>query len=240
MTELRDPLQHEKEILRRTQAENRTEVRLCDRFLDHLRNGFNLIESPFKSEELKRTILLLATLGYDSLRWSFELLMKGYYGQANTLARMAWESWLHGAYVLLYPERLEEWREFETRPRPVKMRELVAKRVARGGSVTKKQVRLGLSKLYSGYSEYSHPTDISLGVLVAKRGEELFLRLGGEYDQTLYLQSVEMFCQASEVLFALLYVLLPDAKDYQTQGDALRDELSAWRDETRERLQSPS
>ena len=240
MTELRNPLQHEKDIARRTQAENPTEVELCERFLAHLGDGFNLIESPFKSEELNRTILLLATLGHDSLRWSFELLLKGYYGQANALARMAWESWLHGAYVLLYPERLEEWREFETRPRPVEMRKLVAKRVAQGGSVTEKQFRLGLSKLYSGYSEYSHPTDIALGVLIAKRGEELFLRLGGEYDQTLYLQSVEMFCHASEVLFALLYVLLPDEKDYQTQGDALRDELSAWRDETRERLKSQS
>ncbi len=240
MTELRDPLQHEKEIARRTKAENQTEVKLCERSLGHLSDGFNLIESPFKSEELNRTILLLATLGYDSLRWSFELLLKGYYGQSIALARMAWESWLHGAYVLLYPKRLEEWREFKTRPRPFDMRMLVAKAVAKGGPMTENQIRRGLSNLYSGYSEYSHPTDIALRVLVAKRGEEWSLRLGGEYDQTLYLQSVEMFCHASEALFALLYVLQPDEKDYQTQGDALRDEFFAWRDETRERLKSQS
>ncbi len=240
MTELRDPAQHEKKIALHTRAENRSVVELCDRFLGHLTAGFNLIESPFKSKELNRTILLLATLGYNSLRWSFELLLKGYYGQANALARMAWESWLNGAYVILNPERLEEWREFETRPWPNKMRKLIAKRVAQGGSVAEKEFRLGLSSLYSGYSEYSHPTDIALRILVAKRGEELSLRLGGEYDQILYLQSVEMFCQASQVLMALLYVLLPAEKDYQTQGDALRDEFFAWRDETRERLKPQS
>lgn len=240
MTELRYTLRHEKEIARRTQAENQTEVKLCERFLGHLSNGFNLIESPFKWEELNGTILLLATLGNDSLRWSFELLLKGYYGQANALARMAWESWLNGAYVILYPERLEGWREFETRPWPKEMRKLVASRVAHGGSIPEKEIRLGMSNLYSGYSEYSHPTDIALRVLVSKRGENLSLRLGGEYDQTLYLQSVEMFCHASEVLIALLYVLLPAEKDYQTQGDELRDELSAWRDETRERLKPQS
>ena len=106
--------------------------------------------------------------------------------------------------------------------------------------MTENQIRRGLSNLYSGYSEYSHPTDISLSVLIAKHGEELILRLGGEYDQTLFLQSVEMFCHASEALFALLYVLQPDEKIYQTQGDALRDEFIAWRDETRDRLKSPS
>ena len=95
MRELRDPVQHEKDILLRTHAENQIEVKLCERFFGHLVDGFNLIESPFKSEELPRTILLIATLGYDSLRWSLELLLKGYYGQANALARMAWESWLN-------------------------------------------------------------------------------------------------------------------------------------------------
>jgi len=73
--------------------------------------------------EREGLILQLAILGYDSLRWAFELSLKGYYVQSYALIRTAWECWLHAAYLHVYPERdVADWRTFRTRPKPMEMR----------------------------------------------------------------------------------------------------------------------
>ena len=75
---------------------------------------------------------LLSALGYNSLRWSWELLLKGYYAQAIALSRTSWEAWLHGAYLSLYPEvELKSRRDFDQRPKPSKIRQLVASRAGK-------------------------------------------------------------------------------------------------------------
>ena len=241
MVEERDPLVHEKEIARRTQADNAREVSLCERFLGHLTLGFNRLAGSFEWQEPNGTILGLATLGHNSLRWAFEALLKGYYTQANALSRLAWECWLHGVYLLFYPDQLGEWLEFKTRPKPSKMRKLVTQGIEEASAQLKQPIdgatlRADLDRMYSFYSEYSHPSDIAVTVLVGKRNNEVWLRLGGEYDGLLLVQSADMFCYATEVLFMLLYVLLPEDSEYQELGTALRKELSAWRKASKETL----
>ncbi len=235
MAEIQDPVQHEKEISRRTKAANPKEIDLCERFLGHLNEGFNRLPRPYTRVEPFDHVLRLGTLGYNSLRWAFELLLKGYYTQANALSRLAWECWLHGVYLILYPDQLEEWREFKTRPRPWNMRKLVTEGMERLSrepeSIDWQAHRADLDRMYFSYSEYSHPTDIALRVLFEDRNGELWLRLGGAFDDVLILQSTDMFCYATEMLFTLLYVLLPEDADYSDGGTVLREELNAWRKE---------
>jgi hypothetical protein len=90
------------------------------------------------------------------------------------------------------------------------MRRLVADKIVELGAVAAVDFRSNMSQLYFGYSDYSYPTDLSLRVLVRKEGEEYQLRLGGEYHRELLLQSTDMFCHAAELLFTLLYPLIPD------------------------------
>ena len=87
MADKQDPVEHDKEISRRTQAANPTEIGLSERSLGHLTDGFNRIERPYTWNEPNGTVLLLATLAHNSLRWAFEMLLKGYYTQANALSQ---------------------------------------------------------------------------------------------------------------------------------------------------------
>jgi hypothetical protein len=229
MSEKRDLLVHEKRISERTQAENPTEVGLCERFLNHLGDGFNRIERPLAWEERKGTILLLATMGYNSLRWAWELLLKGYYTQANALSRTGWECWLNAAYLLLYPEQLESWRDFASRPRPKKMRRLVARRWAELGLGEADEFQTAMDRWYSDYSEYVHPSDGALKALVAQRNSGWWLSLGGEYDADLMVESTQMFCYAAMILSPLLYSFLPDTGEYRERAHELTREVAAWR-----------
>lgn len=229
MSEGRHPLAHEEQIVKRTQAENPTEVSLTERFFHYVVDGFNRIERPLRREEPRETILLLATMGHNSLRWAWELLLKGYYVQANALSRTGWECWLHGAYLLLYPEDLDTWRDFETRKRPSEMRRLVAERSGGLESLHSDEFRTGMDQLYSDYSEYVHPSNRALRVLVAEQDGKQRLCLGGEYDALLMVQSTHMFCNAALMLSTLLDVLLPGMAEYTQHGHKLGQELAAWR-----------
>jgi len=236
MAERRDQLEHEKEIARQALAANPTELGLCERYFGHLTDGFNRLERPFRREEPSDHVLRLATMGHNSLRWAFELLLKGYYTQANALSRLAWECWLHGLFLLFYPDRLEEWRDFKTRPKPWRMRQLIAEGAEREWRqqepMDREQFRSDLDGMYSMYSVYSHPSDIALKVLIEDRDGELWLRLGGAYDDLLIIQSTDMFCYATQMLCTLIYQLLGEDVDYKEGGSALRNDLNAWRKET--------
>ena len=110
------------------------------------------------------------------------------------------------------------------------MRRLVAERIAeQGGEVA--EFRSKLSDVYWNYSAYAHPSDLSTGVLWAKDGDQLNLRLGGEYDGSLIVQSADMFTHAGEMLFTLLYVLIPDDAEYEIRGGSIRERLAEWRKE---------
>ncbi len=229
MQESRDQRAHELDTARLTQKKNPSELKLCDQVFHHLSDGFSRLPSPYTwTYDWQSATLLLATLGYNSLRWALELLLKGYYGQANALSRQAWECWLNAAYLLLHPDKLDDWRRRP--PAPREMRKLVAERVAEQSGEAE-AFRSKLWDVYSNYSAYAHPSDVSAGVLWAKDGDQLNLRLGGEYDDALIVQSADMFTQAGEMLFTLLYVLIPDDAEYETRGGAIRGGLAEWRKE---------
>jgi len=227
-----DHQSNERDVGRRTRRENVTEVALLDGFFNHLSEGFNALSPPFALSESKTRTLLFATMAYSSLRWAFELMLKGYYTQANALSRMGMECWVNSLYLLLYPERAEAWKEFKTRPKPKEMRGLVADKVAELGVEEADVAKQSMGAMYGAFSEYVHPNEHALAVLMEDQEDSRRLRLGGAYDRLLFIQSVDYFCYSAQVVSSLMSGLLPNGKrgDLESQGESLNEKLVEWRE----------
>ena len=221
----------EKGVLRDTVYSKQSEVKLAEKWLEHLRGGFDCLKPDRDWSERERVKLQLTALGFDSLRWSLEVMLKGYYVQAIALARLAWESWLNTTFLVLNPEfEIESWENFKKRPRPSEMRKKVAEKPPEGSEVYNKELLHGLNKMYKGYSGYSHPSQESLQVLIADDGNgRLTLNLGGAYNEQQFLQSVNYFFNASSMISSNFLFLLEDFESFNADGDELIGEVNEWR-----------
>ena len=221
----------EREVSRRTQKENPDEVLVCEKFLNHLGEGFNRMQRPVPWEEREGTVLLLLALGLNSLRWSFEMLLKGYYFQSVTLSRAAWESWLSASYLRLYEDvPVDEWRNYDQRPKPWLMRELVAKKSAELGGIDAKEYEEGLDRIYKDFSELSHPSNLSTAILTTmKEGGDWYLRVGPDYDGDLVLLSTDFFGSSAGSLASMFYSMTPGDSEYLSAGHSLGENFSEWR-----------
>jgi hypothetical protein len=224
----------EAEIARLTAAENPDEMMVCDAAMVPFTKGFDAMAGDFRVEPVRIETVQLLAMAFNALRWSQEQLLKGYYSPAITMARTAWECWLNGAYINLYPAGLDEWKRYETRPRPWKMRELVAARSTKdepakaanedSAEVTEEtnsefaegEFLRGITNLYagspgqrfSGYSVLSHPSWEAIRVLVKTEGDEMSLRVGPDYDQDLFRLALDSYCTAATLTSSLfLYVM---------------------------------
>jgi len=234
-----DSLDHEaneRQIAERTRAENREELELTDAVFNLMTDGFNLLPRPFNADDERRVLIVqLVTLGYNSLRQAQHCLLHGYYSQAIALARTAWEAWLHGAYLRLYEDvPLEAWVRFDTRPRPSVMRRRVASRSHPENPDSERRFLEDLDKLYSGYSDYSHPGERAVGVLLDRNEDgSLTLRLGGAFSTGLLCASVNLFCTSGYLLSTLLTWEIADGghpyQAYFDRGRALVAQINEWR-----------
>jgi len=222
----------EERTLQRTQQECATAVNLAERSLGYLNEGLNLMPDEWTVPDVREGLILqLVVLGYDSLRWAFEVSVKGYYVQAYVLIRQGWESWLHAAYLSIYPDRpVDEWRNFRTRPRPVEMRKAVAARSSATGVPNDDFVK-AMDELADTYAGFSHPSAESVRLTLGNRGDDLWLRRGGEFDAGHFLSTVNLFCLTAYLLSTMMVILLPVETEYARRGDQLHDDLTAWRTE---------
>ena len=78
--------------------------------------------------------------------------MKGYYGPSIAMSRIVFESWLHGVFLNLYPELIEDWKAYKTRAKPKDMRHLVATKMG----LDEKLLSKTLDDFYSDVSEISY------------------------------------------------------------------------------------
>lgn len=227
-----DPQGVEQHTLQRTQQECAEAVNLAERSLGYLNEGLNLMPDEWIVPDVREGVILqLVVLGYDSLRWAFEISIKGYYVQAYALIRQGWESWLHAAYLSIYPDRpVDEWRNFRTRPRPAEMRKAVAARSSATG-VPNDEFAAAMDELADTSAGFSHPSAESVRLTLGKRGDDLWLRRGGEFDAGHFLRTVNFFCLSSYLLSTMILILLPDETEYGQRGAQLHDDLVAWRTE---------
>jgi hypothetical protein len=229
-----DGLNHDvddQQLAELTRAECREELELADEIFDLLSDGFNLLPSPFDGSDKRRLLIVqLATLGYNSLRQAQHCLLHGYYAQSIGLSRSAFDAWLHAAYLRLYKDiDLDQWLKNETRPRPADMRKAVA---ARSQNPEAEQRFLESTvNLYHSHSDFSHPSDEAVKILLTVADEErVTLGLGGTYNRPLLLTAVNLFVTPGHFLSTILsYVLTDISQEYSERGKAVADRANEWR-----------
>jgi hypothetical protein len=208
---------HERQIAHKTGDENPDEVRLCDLVLDLIWDGFQALGERTAVEDIRLQTTQLLALSANALRWSSEQLVKGYYGLSIASSRVAWECWLNGAYLNLYPERLDEWRSQQKRkrPSPAQMRQLVAERTHEAGGERTAFVRAmndfyqgAKEKRFSGYSTFAHPSWEAVRILVRSDADGYWLRVSPDYDVSLFRLSFQLFCAAGSLAASLFVFLL--------------------------------
>lgn len=229
-----DGLDHdanEREVAERTRAECREELELTDAVFTLLSEGFNLLPSPFDGSDKRRLLIVqLVTLGYNSLRQAQHCLLHGYYTQSVGLSRSAFEAWLNGAYLRPYKDvDLDQWLKYETRPRPADMRKAVASRSQ--NSEAEQRFLDNLDSLYHRYSDFSHPSDEAVKVLLTVPDEKrVTLGVGGTYNRPLLLTAVNLFLTPGHLLSTILsYVLADISQEYFDRGKAVADRTNEWR-----------
>ncbi len=214
----------------RTQVECAGDTALAERCLGFLNEGLNLMPDEWKVPDIRSGVILqLTVLGYDSLRWAFEMSIKGYYAQSHAMVRTAWESWLHAAYLHVYPEKaVDEWRDFRTRPKPVEMRRAVAARSDRTGA-TNDALRAAMNDLADTFAGLSHPSNESVRLTLGTKEGALWLLRGGEFDRTRFLQTANVFSLTACLLSTMLLILLPENEEYRVRSESLHNDLASWR-----------
>jgi len=232
---------HEREtdIGTRTVAENPEEAELSDAIFVPFEKGFEALKPDVKVEDVRIETAQLLAMAFNALRWSHQQVVTGYYAPSVTMARSAYECWLHGTYLNLYPARLPEWKRSEKRPRPWRMRQLVAERMEPDDEARRAELLAAMNDLYqgkkghrfSGFSVYSHPSWESIRVLVASDDDGLRLRAGPDYDQNLFRNAFDLFCTAGLFSAALFGYLLAGAEQdaFVRELDAVKDRVRAWR-----------
>lgn len=229
-----DPRGVEQMTIARTQRNCAKAVSLAERSLSHLNDGLNLMPDEWAVPDVREGLILqLTVLGYDALRWALEISLKGYYLQAYALIRQGWESWLHAAYLHVYRDRpVDEWRNFRTRPKPVAMRKAVAARSS-ATDASGDGFAEAMDDIADTYAGFVHPSADSVPLTLGRRGEDLWLRRGGEFDAGHFLNTVNFFCLSAYLLSTMMIILLPDGTDidYRARVDQLHDDLVAWRSE---------
>lgn len=223
---------HEETIRAHTESANALELSLCERALNLIRDGFDAIGQTLTLEDERQSATIgLIALSYNSLRWAFELMRKGAYVQSISLSRGAWESWLAAAYFQFSPElTVADWRE--KRPSPKEMRKFVSEQTAAEAEIDGDALRLALRDLYSNYSDYSHPSARALDAIVRVQEDgTAWLRIGGEYDEPLLLQSTNAFCVAAIEVSSLFAYLIHESDSYMATRKILADQWRRWGEE---------
>jgi hypothetical protein len=234
----------EAEIARRTILENAVEAELCDAIFGPFEKGFEALQPAIKVEKVRIETTQLLALAFNALRWSQQQLVTGYYAPAVTMARSVWESWLNGEYLNRYPERLEEWKRNETRPRPFQMRQLVAAKMEPDDDAERGELLQAMNALYqgkeghrfSGFSALSHPSWEAIRILVGDDDDGLTLRVGPAYDQGLFRMALDLYCTAGLFSGGLFgYVLEGSAMESVGSELASVDEqVRLWRASVKE------
>lgn len=166
-----------------TLATERDATECIERLLDTFLKGFGTISHLTITEDgqPREARLMLLTKTFNSMECARDLLLKGYYTQAITLIRTAWEDWLVCMDSMGHPETAVA----------------VLGRGGRVPSFKKMAARLDEEAFRSDWSEaggegsygvlstYGHPRARALNALY--NPETKMLRLGPDYDERLFL-----------------------------------------------------
>jgi hypothetical protein len=156
-----------------TVTDKKAELDIIENLLNQHLAAFRVLHE-FKSGEVQRlelAWLLLVVHGFNSLRCAYDLLQKGYYGQAVILIRAAEEDYLTCRHCEINQETVEALLAGKSR-------------VSKFGKMAKDistEFRKNWDTNYGQLSEVAHPRQLAMGMTA--NWKESKMNLGANYDE---------------------------------------------------------
>ncbi len=198
------------------------EIGLADDLLSHLMRGFRELEAVKSPDEAQELTLTLVGGAANFLRSAHNLALDGYYVQALSLARNAYEYWLAGAWLSSSPQDAARLREESAAwPTPSRMKEALAQD-ASDDSVA--PVEEGV---YDHLSRFTYPSSASVSGALDSKGT---LRSGPFYQRRRLLAFLDLAYRTATLLHRLLAQSFPSLRDseWSRRSDELATKVTAW------------
>jgi hypothetical protein len=200
---------------------------LADDLLSHLMRGFReleVVKSPDDSQELT---LLLVTGAANFLRSALNLALDGYYVQALSLARNAYEYWLAGTWLNSGPQDATKLRQGSADwPTPSRMREALAAALAHDAS-EHERAEPAPGRIYPALSRFPDPSFASVSGALDSKGT---LRSGPFYQSRRLLAFFDLAYETATLLHRLLAQSFPSLResDWSRRSEELATKVAAW------------
>lgn len=203
------------------------EVALADDLLSHLMRGFRELEAVQSQDDAQELTLTLVGGAANFLRSAHNLALDGYYVQALSLARNAYEYWLAGTWLNASPQDAARLRqESADWPSPSSMKEALAAALAQDASEHERP-EPALGRIYHDLSGFTHPSFASVSGALDSKGT---LRSGPFYQRRRLLAFLGLAYETATLLHRLLAQSFPSLRDsdWSRRSDELATKVAAW------------
>jgi len=207
------------------------EVTLADDLLSHLMQGFRELEAVKPLDDAQELTLTLMGGAANFLRSAHNLAFDGYYVQALSLVRNAYEYWLAGAWLNSRPRDAAKLRqEGATWPTPSRMRRALAAGLAAAlAQDASEDEGLGpaLGEIFHDLSRFTYPSPASVSGALDSKGT---LRSGPFYQRRRLLTFLDLAYETATLLHRLLAQSFPSLRDsdWSRRSDELATKVAAW------------
>jgi len=199
------------------------EMTLADDLLSHLMRGFRELEAVQSRDEAQELTLTLVGGAANFLRSAHNLALDGYYVQALSLARNAYEYWLAGTWLNANPQDTARLRqESADWPSPSDMKQALAQDAPEDANVAPAG-----GQMYDHLSRFTHPSSASVSGALDSKGT---LRSGPFYQRRRLLAFLDLAYETATLLHRLLAQSFPTLRDsdWSRRSDELATKVAAW------------
>jgi len=203
------------------------DMALADDLLSHLMRGFRELEVVKSPDDAQELTLLLVGSAANFLRSAHNLALDGYYVQALSLTRNAYEYWLAGAWLNASPQDATKLRQGSADwPTPSRMREALAAALAHDASEHDRP-EPALGRIYPDLSRFTYPSFASVSGALDSKGT---LRSGPFYQSRRLLAFLDLAYTTATLLHRLLAQSFPclGESDWSRRSDELATKVAAW------------
>ena len=199
------------------------ELALADDLLSHLMQAFRELETVQSPDEAQELTLLLVGGAANFLRSAHNLALDGYYVQALSLTRNAYEYWLAGAWLNSNPQDAPNLKEESAVwPTPSDMKQALAQDASDDDSVAPAE-----EGVYDHLSRFTYPSFASVSGALDSKGT---LRSGPFYQRPRLLTFLDLAYRTTTLLHRLLEQSFPSLRetDWGRRSDELAAKVTAW------------
>ena len=190
-------------------------------------HGFRELEVVKSPDDAQELTLLLVGSAANFLRSAHNLALDGYYVQALSLARNAYEYWLAGAWLNASPQDAPKLRQGSADwPTPSRMREALAAALAHDASEHERP-EPALGRICHDLSRFTYPSFASVSGALDSKGT---LRSGPFYQRRRLLAFLDLAYATATLLHRLLEQSFPclQESDWSRRSDELATKVAAW------------